>query len=128
MKVYFTATLWTDGELLQEDIQVETVDLLQQLGPWGQKSPAPIFEGSFRILDLRWLKEVHLKLRVALDNGQVVDAIAFNAADKYQFNEMNPMWMKYVWSMNSREMRLMAMSAYNFRLCIWSNNKKNPLY
>jgi single-stranded-DNA-specific exonuclease len=32
---------------------------------------------------------VHLKLRVALDNGQVVDAIAFNAADKYQFNEMN---------------------------------------
>ncbi len=48
----------------------------------GQKFPAPIFEGNFQILDFRWLKEVHLKLRIALDNGQVVDAIAFNAAEQ----------------------------------------------
>ncbi|WQI99347.1 single-stranded-DNA-specific exonuclease RecJ, partial [Acinetobacter schindleri] len=38
------------------------------------------------VLDYRWLKDVHLKLRVALENGQVVDAIAFNAANKYQFD------------------------------------------
>ena len=39
-------------------------------------------------MDYRWLKDVHLKLRVALENGQVVDAIAFNAADKYSFDPM----------------------------------------
>ena len=84
----FTATLWTDGELPTSAFQIETVDLLQNLSPWGQKFPAPVFEGIFKILDYRWLKDAHLKLRVALDNGQVVDAIAFHAADKYQFDPM----------------------------------------
>ena len=84
----FTATLWTDGELPASAFQIETVDVLQNLSPWGQKFPAPVFEGVFKILDYRWLKDVHLKLRVALENGQVVEAIAFNAADKYQFDPM----------------------------------------
>ena len=82
----FTATLWTDGELPASAFQIDTVDLLHNLSPWGQKFPQPIFEGIFKVLDYRWLKEVHLKLRVALENGQVVDAIAFNAASKYQFD------------------------------------------
>lgn len=84
----FTATLWTDGELPASAFQIDTVDLLHNLSPWGQKFPQPIFEGIFKVLDYRWLKEVHLKLRVALENGQVVDAIAFNAANKYQFDPM----------------------------------------
>ena len=84
----FTATLWTDGELPASAFQIDTVDLLHNLSPWGQKFPQPIFEGIFKVLDYRWLKEVHLKLRVALENGQVVDAIAFNAARKYQFDPM----------------------------------------
>ncbi|MGI1796641.1 single-stranded-DNA-specific exonuclease RecJ [Acinetobacter variabilis] len=84
----FTATLWTDGELPASAFQVETVDLLQNFSPWGQKFPQPIFEGIFKILDYRWLKDVHLKLRVALENGQVVDAIAFSAIDKYKFDPM----------------------------------------
>ncbi|MCU4311221.1 single-stranded-DNA-specific exonuclease RecJ [Acinetobacter variabilis] len=84
----FTATLWTDGELPASAFQIETVDLLQNLSPWGQKFPQPIFEGIFKILDYRWLKEVHLKLRVALESGQVMDAIAFNAIDKYKFDPM----------------------------------------
>lgn len=84
----FTATLWTDGELPVSAFQIETVDLLQNLSPWGQKFPQPIFEGIFKILDYRWLKDVHLKLRVALENGQVVDAIAFSAIDKYKFDPM----------------------------------------
>ncbi len=84
----FTATLWTDGELPASAFQIETVDSLQNLSPWGQKFPQPIFEGIFKILDYRWLKDVHLKLRVALENGQVVDAIAFSAIDKYKFDPM----------------------------------------
>ncbi|WP_312085912.1 single-stranded-DNA-specific exonuclease RecJ [Acinetobacter variabilis] len=87
-KSLFTATLWTDGELPVSAFQIETVDLLRNLSPWGQKFPQPIFEGIFKILDYRWLKDVHLKLRVALENGQVMDAIAFNAIDKYKFDPM----------------------------------------
>ncbi|OTG88177.1 single-stranded-DNA-specific exonuclease RecJ [Acinetobacter sp. ANC 4558] len=82
----FDSVLLTDGELPSESFQLSTVDLLQSLGPWGQKFPAPIFEGKFDVLDSRWLKEKHLKLRLGLKNGQVVEAIAFNAAEKYDFN------------------------------------------
>jgi len=84
----FQATLWTDGVLPTEALNLDTVHLLQNLTPWGQKFPSPIFEGQFQVLDYRWLKEVHLKLRLALENGQVVDAIAFNAADKFSFDPM----------------------------------------
>ena len=84
----FQAVLWTDGELPDYAFHLETVDLLQNLSPWGQKFPAPIFDGMFKVVDYRWLKDTHLKLRLALASGQVVDAIAFNAADKYQFDPM----------------------------------------
>ncbi len=91
----FTATLWTDGELPASAFHIETVDLLQNLSPWGQKFPQPIFDGVFKIMDYRWLKDVHLKLRVALENGQAVDAIAFNAADKYDFDPMKDTRLVY---------------------------------
>lgn len=91
----FTATLWTDGELPASAFQIETVNLLQNLSPWGQKFPQPIFDGVFKIMDYRWLKDVHLKLRVALENGQVVDAIAFNAADKHDFDPMKDTRLVY---------------------------------
>ncbi|MFC6167125.1 single-stranded-DNA-specific exonuclease RecJ [Acinetobacter terrestris] len=84
----FHATLWTDGELPTAIFQIDTVDLLQNLTPWGQKFPSPIFEGVFKVLDYRWLKETHLKLRLALDNGQIVEAIAFNASEKFEFDAM----------------------------------------
>lgn len=84
----FHATLWTDGELPTENFHIETVDFLQNLTPWGQKFPSPIFEGVFKVLDYRWLKDMHLKLRLALQNGQIVEAIAFNARNKFEFDAM----------------------------------------
>ncbi|CAM4156452.1 single-stranded-DNA-specific exonuclease RecJ [Acinetobacter pragensis] len=84
----FQSIVWTDGCLPEDAFQISTVDTLQQLTPWGQKFPAPIFEGRFKVLDYRWLKDVHLKLRVALASGQVLEAIAFNAADQYSFDPM----------------------------------------
>ena len=83
----FQATLWTDGELDPSDFNVHTVDLIQALGPWGQKFPMPIFDGNFKVLEYRWLKDVHLRLKLALSNGEVVEAIAFHAAEKFAFDE-----------------------------------------
>ena len=84
----FQAVLWTDGVLNADAIQLNTVDLLQHLAPWGQKFPQPIFEGQFKLVDYRWLKDSHLKLRLGLENGQVVEAISFNAKEKYDFDPM----------------------------------------
>ena len=83
----FQATLWTDGILPDMAVSLSTLDQIEQLGPWGQKFPLPQFEGSFKIIDYRWLKDQHLKLKLALGQ-QVVDAIAFNAADRFEFNPM----------------------------------------
>ena len=82
----FQATLWTDGELPMDAIQLQTVDMIERLGPWGQKFPTPVFEGHFKVLEHRWLKEAHLKLKLALENGQSVDAIAFNVVDQFEFD------------------------------------------
>ncbi len=83
----FQATLWTDGELTDASLHLETLDWIDRLGPWGQKFPIPQFEGRFKVMDYRWLKDQHLKLKLALGQ-QVVDAIAFNAADRFEFNPM----------------------------------------
>ncbi|NLN57406.1 MAG: single-stranded-DNA-specific exonuclease RecJ, partial [Gammaproteobacteria bacterium] len=84
----FHAVLWTDGELPPEAFHLHTVEMLQHLAPWGHKFPQPVFEGRFKVVDFRWLKETHLKLRLVLQNGQVLDAIAFGAKDKFDFNPM----------------------------------------
>ncbi|RZG88185.1 single-stranded-DNA-specific exonuclease RecJ [Acinetobacter venetianus] len=83
----FQATLWTDGELDDSALHLGTLDWIEQLGPWGQKFPLPQFEGRFKVIDYLWLKDQHLKLKLAV--GQhAIDAIAFNAIDRYEFNPM----------------------------------------
>lgn len=81
----FHSILFTDGVLPAEFFQLNTVEMIQQFGPWGQKFPSPIFEGTFSVLDSRWLKDKHLKLKLGLENGQIVEAIAFDG-QKYDFD------------------------------------------
>ena len=83
----FQATVWTDGELPDSALHLHTLDLIEQLGPWGQKFPLPQFEGRFNVSDYRWLKDQHLKLKLMVGR-QVIDAIAFNAIDRFEFNPM----------------------------------------
>ena len=73
--------LWSDGELLPEEICLETAEQLRAAGPWGQSFPEPLFDGEFRISGTRVVGEHHLKLTLANGNGgRPLDAIAFNQA------------------------------------------------
>ena len=81
----FQAVLWTDGQLEHSDLHLSTLDYIEQLGPWGQKFPFPQFEGRFNVIDSRWLKDQHLKLKLA-SGQQSIDAIAFNAIDRFKFD------------------------------------------
>ena len=47
---------------------------------------------------------MHLKLKLALDNGLMVDAIAFNAAEKYEFNPMQDQ-IRLVYELDKNEFR-----------------------
>ena len=83
----FQETLWTDGHLKETDFNLATLDWIEHMGPWGQKFPLPQFEGRFTILDHRWLKDQHLKLKLACGQKSL-DAIVFNAMDRFEFNPM----------------------------------------
>lgn len=83
----FAAKLWTDGELSTDDFNLSTIEQLQHYAPWGHKFPSPIFQGKFYVMDYRWLKDIHLKLILVTSAGQRLEAIAFNARDKWDFNE-----------------------------------------
>lgn len=69
----------TDGEVPGDDLCLELALELEQLSPWGQRFPEPVFEGSFEVIDHRLVGGNHLKMVVrSLDGGEPVDAIAFN--------------------------------------------------
>lgn len=71
--------LWSDGELTERELSLPFIRELQGYGPWGQKFAEPLFDGHFKVVQQRWLKEVHLKLVLQpLGRTQLVDAIAFN--------------------------------------------------
>ena len=76
-KVGFQQVL-TDGELDAGQFTMELADDIRQSGPWGQAFPEPLFDGVFKILDKRVLKDAHLKMTLEHDGGEVFDAIAFN--------------------------------------------------
>ncbi|TCP95784.1 exonuclease RecJ [Cricetibacter osteomyelitidis] len=77
-------TIWTDGELTSQLMNLDTAEQLKQGGPWGQSFPEPMFDGEFKILQQRLVGEKHLKMIVEPKNGgALVDAIAFNVDTRY---------------------------------------------
>ena len=73
----------TDGELLPEQMNVETCRILDNAGPWGQMFPEPVFNGKFVVLFSKPLKSDHLKLKISPVGyiGMSIDAIFFNYFD-----------------------------------------------
>lgn len=80
--------IYTDGELAEEELNLELAELLRGTGPWGQGFPQPVFDGVFDVLNHRVVGEQHLKMTLK-PRGQSleVDAIAFNKADHARLAE-----------------------------------------
>ncbi|WP_225086931.1 single-stranded-DNA-specific exonuclease RecJ [Pectobacterium colocasium] len=75
--------VWSDGELVLPELDLlSTAEMLRYAGPWGQSFPEPTFDGCFRILQPRLLKERHLKAMFepigATGQVPLLDGIAFN--------------------------------------------------
>lgn len=66
-----------------EFYSLETAELVESMGPWGQHFWEPNFGGQFEVVDFRVLKEKHLKMQVRPVNSDLVfDAIAFSCVDR----------------------------------------------
>jgi single-stranded-DNA-specific exonuclease len=82
----FAGVILSDGELSSAELSLETAQLLRGAGPWGQGFAEPIFDGRFKIADLRVVGGRHLKLRLRAPEAAAssdgtrtppLDAIAF---------------------------------------------------
>jgi single-stranded-DNA-specific exonuclease len=71
--------VFSDGELMADEISLEVAETLRSGGPWGQGFPEPVFDGVFDIAGRRVVGEKHLKLLLQVPgDGHLIDAIAFN--------------------------------------------------
>ena len=79
----FNAVLYTDGALSPQEFSLQAARELAQAGPWGQAFPAPLFEGTFEVMEYRWLQDKHLRLRLKQGpQAPPLEAIAFNVAEQ----------------------------------------------
>jgi single-stranded-DNA-specific exonuclease len=74
-----TVEVLTDGELAGSELTLEMASVIENSGPWGQRFPEPLFDGTFTVLESRVVGGSHLKMLVqSTGGGEVLDAIAFN--------------------------------------------------
>ena len=79
----FDSKLLSDGELAENQFNLELAEKFKQAGPWGQGFPEPQFDGKFNILESRIVGGKHLKLKLYIsDKKDALDAIAFNHTDE----------------------------------------------
>ena len=71
--------VWSDGQLMTQELTLPTAELLREAGPWGQAFPEPQFDGKFKLIQQRLVGERHLKVMLEpLGGGPLLDGIAFN--------------------------------------------------
>lgn len=98
-------TIWTDGELSTDLLNLATAETLQQGGPWGQAFPEPMFDGEFKILQQRLVGEKHLKMMVEPKlGGPLLDAITFNVDTRY-YPDLSIKNAKLVYKLDINEFR-----------------------
>ena len=98
-------TIWTDGELNANLLNLATAETLRQGGPWGQAFPEPMFDGEFKILQQRLVGEKHLKMMVEPKlGGPLLDAIAFNIDTRY-YPDLSIKTVRFAYKLDINEFR-----------------------
>lgn len=105
--------IYSDGALLDENLNLELAEQLRTITPWGHNFPEPVFDGEFELLDRRVLKEKHLKMQVrSLAGGVPVEVIAFNTVDTDWPPEVTRIQLAYKLDVNvfrgTKNLQLMA--------------------
>lgn len=101
-----TAQVLSDGELSQQDLQLDNALTLKSAGPWGQNFPEPQFDGCFFLQQQRIVGERHLKMVLSTDPAGLhcIDAIAFNV-DTDQWPNANARQVLLAYKLDANEFR-----------------------
>ncbi len=73
------SVLETDGELPPDHFSLQFARALEDLGPWGEGFPEPLFDGNFEISEVRPIQNRHLRFALTGSDGRRVQAIRFRA-------------------------------------------------
>lgn len=81
--------IYTDGELVGDQLSLDSADALKQAGPWGQGFPEPVFDGCYDVVNSRIVGEKHVKLKLHTGN-KILDAIWFFAPEEHLVKPPQP--------------------------------------
>jgi len=103
----------SDGELTDAELNLDFADLLHNVATWGQHFPEPIFHGVFEVVQVRILKDQHLKLLVRIHSAsKELEAIAFNVDKPEMWQGMRRVLLAYRLDVNqfrgNRSLQLMV--------------------
>ena len=80
-------TILTDDNLDNNAFNIETAECLKFKLPWGQAFAEPIFEDTFKVIDIKILKDLHIKFKLQHDKlAFPIDAIGFFQAQYWTGN------------------------------------------
>jgi len=83
--------LWVEGSCSIDELDIPTLEELEQLGPFGPGNPEPVFTFRASIRDHRILKGRHLKLNLTgsteLQDSSSIEAIWFHAAESHELSD-----------------------------------------
>ena len=99
-------TIWVDGHLPPDISDIDVLNQLEKLEPWGRDFPYPAFEGEFEVKAIQFLGDgSHLKLSL-WDGVKIKDAIWFNAVQGGEMiNFVTGSKLKFVYSIKSNWFR-----------------------
>jgi len=83
----FSPKIFIDQELDLADLDLDFMNELEKLKPFGQDNEKPIFVArKLTVLDFTTMgaENQHLKLRIKSENSKVISALAFSQAEKWQ--------------------------------------------
>ncbi len=87
---YFDSTsaipiIYTDGDLSKNEMTLDTAETLRLAAPWGQGFLAPLFDGTFTVIEQKVVGESHLRFTLQrADMTENFQGIAFRAIEPGQ--------------------------------------------
>ena len=97
----YAATMFSDGQLEQNDFNIETAELINNSGPWGVGFEKPKFDNNFRVIQCNRIgangNHLRFNLRFSDNSTNIINAVAFNVdryfdLDKLEINHINAIY------------------------------------
>lgn len=91
----------SDGELSENELNLDLASQLRMAGPWGQEFAEPLFDGEFEVVSRRIIGERHLKFLLKIPGGDKrVEALAFFVQDTTWLQGVEKIRLAYTLDIN----------------------------